>query len=498
MMAMKPNYCVYTVLIGDYEQLNEQPIRKDSSIDFFCFTDNRTLVSESWNIIYIDPIFPMDSVRSARLVKICPHRFLKAYDEFLYIDNSMVLKQTPEEIYGELMQDGNTDLVVLNHNYRKTVLDEFAAVIQLQYDNLNTILEQLNAYSLVCPDVLDETPIQSGFLFRKHNDDNVIVTMEDWLGQVFRYSRRDQLSVNYCLRKSNLRVRKIDCDVFNSKYFQYPVGGGRDPERTKRMGALSTISSYLIRTQRMAEIEGLKSRLKEHLDQEQAMQAREKGGREMGREEEGQALTAKVAEIVNSKAWKIALFFRRIRVRIAPANSSRAHGLQRLYKLIVFPIININRNRKLEMDMALIRTSGLFDENWYLSNNPDVVAAKVDPLRHYLPFGGFEGRDPGPQFSSSWYLATNDDVRNARINPLLHYLKFGRKEGRATQTAHFQMLSNQLPKNEQPMYLYLDLMKKCLTDIIYADAQEQPNLLSQPFEESQRMEGLDWPRMPTP
>jgi hypothetical protein len=73
--------------------------------------------------------------------------------------------------------------------------------------------------------------------------------------------------------------------------------------------------------------------------------------------EEGQSaqlLTAKVAEIVNSKAWKIALFFRRIRVRIAPANSSRAHGLQRLYKLIVFPIININRNRKLEMDMALI------------------------------------------------------------------------------------------------------------------------------------------------
>ena len=478
MMAMKPNYCVYTVLIGDYEQLNEQPIRKDSSIDFFCFTDNRTLVSESWNIIYIDPIFPMDSVRSARLVKICPHRFLKAYDESLYIDNSMVLKQTPEEIYGELMQDGNTDLVVLNHNYRKTVLDEFAAVIQLQYDNLNTILEQLNAYSLVCPDVLDETPIQSGFLFRKHNDDNVIVTMEDWLGQVFRYSRRDQLSVNYCLRKSNLRVRKIDCDVFNSKYFRYPVGGGRDPERTKRIGALSTISSYLIKTQQMAEIERLKSKLKEYLDQEKTMQA----------------LTAQVAEIVNSKTWKIALIFHRIRVRIAPPNSRRARGFQRLYKLLVFPIININRNRKLEIDMALVRTSGLFDENWYLSNNPDVVAAKIDPVRHYLLFGGFEGRDPGPQFSSSWYLATYDDVRKAGINPLYHYLKSGKKEGRATQTIHIvQMLSKQLPKNEQPVYLYLDLMKKCLTDIIYADAQEQPNLLAQPFDESQRMEGLDWP-----
>ncbi|MGB8212640.1 MAG: glycosyltransferase domain-containing protein [Anaerolineales bacterium] len=453
---MNSNYCVYTVLIGDYEQLNEQPIQKDSRIDFFCFTDNRSLVSETWKIIYIDPIFPMDSVRSSRLVKICPHRFLKAYDESLYIDNSMVLKQTPEEIYSELMQDGNTDLVVLNHNYRETVLDEFAAVIQLQYDNLNTILEQLNAYSLICPDVLAEKPIQSGFLFRKHNDANVIETMENWLAQVFRYSRRDQLSVNYSLRKSNLRVRKIECDVFNSKYFQYPVGIGRDPERIKRMGALSTISSYLIGTQQMAEIERLRSKLKEHLDLEQAMQVLLAQVTEedhpvkalttkMAEDEQSlQLLAAKVAELANSKAWKTALFFRRILVRIAPPNSRRARGLQKLYRVFVFPIINIIQNKKLEIDMVLVRESGLFDENWYLSNNPDVVAAKIDPVRHYLLFGGFEGRDPGPQFSSSWYLASYDDVRKAGINPLLHYLKSGRNEGRAKQTAIIvHIISNQ-------------------------------------------------------
>jgi hypothetical protein len=80
--------------------------------------------------------------------------------------------------------------------------------------------------------------------------------------------------------------------------------------------------------------------------------------------------------------------------------------------------------------MALIRSSGLFDEAWYLNHNLDVAQAKVDPVRHYLLFGGFEGRDPSPKFSSSFYLKTYEDVKKAGINPLVHYLKCGREEGR--------------------------------------------------------------------
>jgi hypothetical protein len=41
--------------------------------------------------------------------------------------------------------------------------------------------------------------------------------------------------------------------------------------------------------------------------------------------------------------------------------------------------------------------------------------------------------------------------------------------------------------------LYLDLMKKCLIDLIYADVQEKPNLQSEPFDEAKRLEGLDCP-----
>jgi hypothetical protein len=52
----------------------------------------------------------------------------------------------------------------------------------------------------------------------------------------------------------------------------------------------------------------------------------------------------------------------------------------------------------------MLRSSGLFDEHYYLAHNPDVARSGVDPLLHYLRNGGFEGRDPNPDFSSSWYL----------------------------------------------------------------------------------------------
>lgn len=41
--------------------------------------------------------------------------------------------------------------------------------------------------------------------------------------------------------------------------------------------------------------------------------------------------------------------------------------------------------------------------------------------------------------------------------------------------------------------LYLDLMKKCLTDFIYGDVVEKPNIGPEPFNPSVRMEGRDWP-----
>lgn len=72
-----------------------------------------------------------------------------------------------------------------------------------------------------------------------------------------------------------------------------------------------------------------------------------------------------------------------------------------------------------------------FDSRFYLDTNPDIGAAGVDPVEHFLIHGWREGRDPAPQFSVREYLADNPDVAAAGINPFLHFLQAGRAEGRS-------------------------------------------------------------------
>jgi hypothetical protein len=79
----------------------------------------------------------------------------------------------------------------------------------------------------------------------------------------------------------------------------------------------------------------------------------------------------------------------------------------------------------------LVLKSGLMHEAWYLRQYPDVAAVGVPPALHYVLYGGFEGRDPSPLFSSQAYLAAYPDVMAAKTNPLVHYLLRGRYENRA-------------------------------------------------------------------
>lgn len=81
------------------------------------------------------------------------------------------------------------------------------------------------------------------------------------------------------------------------------------------------------------------------------------------------------------------------------------------------------------VDLAL-RYNGLFDSRWYLAQNPDVAAAGIDPLEHFLSSGMAEGRDPGPLFSGRYYLAQNPDVAAAGVHPLFHFITAGGAENR--------------------------------------------------------------------
>lgn len=72
----------------------------------------------------------------------------------------------------------------------------------------------------------------------------------------------------------------------------------------------------------------------------------------------------------------------------------------------------------------------LFDTSYYLAQNPDVAATGLNPLSHFEQYGWHEGRDPSLLFSSAKYLAAYPDVKATGLDPLLHYVEFGPDQGR--------------------------------------------------------------------
>ena len=71
----------------------------------------------------------------------------------------------------------------------------------------------------------------------------------------------------------------------------------------------------------------------------------------------------------------------------------------------------------------------LFDTRFYLSQLKVLDGLQINPLFHYLSAGWREGKDPSFLFSSRFYLEKNSDVAEAGLNPLVHYIQEGAKNG---------------------------------------------------------------------
>ena len=85
---------------------------------------------------------------------------------------------------------------------------------------------------------------------------------------------------------------------------------------------------------------------------------------------------------------------------------------------------------KLQKELAYIKNSPLFDEEWYISQNSDILNSNITAYEHYIKYGWKDGLNPSSKFDGNIYLKDNQDVANANICPLVHYLTIGAKEGR--------------------------------------------------------------------
>ena len=191
---------IYTAIFGGYDKLID-PVVHSGEIDYVCFTNNTDVASDIWQIQVVDPPLLKDMIRSARLHKICPHRFLGQYEYSLYIDGNMRLNRVPDiaaMLNGKMM-------ALERHRKRKCLYVEAEICKKRKLDNDRTIDLQTHTYKK------QKFPENAGLyasymIARKHNDKQLIDLSETWWNHVHVYSRRDQISLPFILNNYPVEV----------------------------------------------------------------------------------------------------------------------------------------------------------------------------------------------------------------------------------------------------------------------------------------------------
>jgi len=215
---------IYTAIFGGYDNITEPSFIPDGW-DIVCFTDT-DIKSDVWDVRKVLPLYE-DPTRNARKYKILPHRFLSEYDYSIWIDGNILVRNNVNELVDEYLSDCN--IAMMNHE--KNVLDPRNCV----YEEANTILHfgQVNGNYKDNPDLignqmgkykLDSYPTNNGLavtmeVLRKHNESDVVMTMEKWWEELKYNSKRDQLSFNYSAWKTDLNFVWMDGDSRDNKYF---------------------------------------------------------------------------------------------------------------------------------------------------------------------------------------------------------------------------------------------------------------------------------------
>lgn len=209
--------CVYTCITGDYDNVNNFSCGKDKNVDYYLFTNNKTITSVFWNIIYIDND-GLDNIRLARKIKILGHDILKKYDITVWIDGASYPKKSILEFIDKFCDLDKYSLIGFKHPERDCIYDEGKACVIFDKESKAMVINQMN--------YLEEKEypkhnglIESAILVRNTKDDKLIKTMELWFEMVKNYSYRDQLSFNYAAYVTGLNYFLLDMKAFDNDYF---------------------------------------------------------------------------------------------------------------------------------------------------------------------------------------------------------------------------------------------------------------------------------------
>lgn len=212
---------VYSVNIGGYDTFKEVRC-PDSRVSYYLFTDNKSIRSKTWNIVYVPPNkFDSDQSKRCRFIKTHPHILLPEHKISVWIDHSFVIN-TPD-IVGMVRQClGNKPITCYIHgsqrDRRNCLYDEARGIMKYKIDSKGVVRRQMRKYmQMGFPK--NYGLFSTGFMFRK-NSPAVNLFNEKWWEEIKAGSKRDQLSQMFVSWKCGVPVNPIPVgrDVYSNPF----------------------------------------------------------------------------------------------------------------------------------------------------------------------------------------------------------------------------------------------------------------------------------------
>ena len=200
----KKKIVIYTAISGGYDSI-KLPEKLDPRFDYVLFTDTFALDT---GVYQVRPItyFHEDATRAARFVKTHPHMLLEDYDIAIWIDANIIIQGDIHPLVEEFLASAKA-VAAVPHPIRKSIYEELEACIQRKKENPKTMKEQIAHYRQAGFDHGDL--IESNLMMFNLRDERVRPFLDAWWTEIDRFSKRDQLSLNYALKQAGVDWHRL-------------------------------------------------------------------------------------------------------------------------------------------------------------------------------------------------------------------------------------------------------------------------------------------------
>lgn len=230
MFLIVKKFVVYTVLVGDYDDIL-QPNVVDGRFDYVLFSND--IHSEKvgvWSVRPIPDVVKNDNKRLSRFPKTHPESMLSEYVASLYIDaNIQIMDQWVYdrfvELYGNQIEYAGVKLVLTG---RDCAYEHAFDMCQNYYDHDYKVIQQCHEmYNAGFPKHFGLN--ENNVIFRIHTKRMKKVD-EEWWAWILNYSFRDQFSYMFCIWKYNIALNYFLSkgeDARNGQHFRLINHDGR-------------------------------------------------------------------------------------------------------------------------------------------------------------------------------------------------------------------------------------------------------------------------------